>query len=400
MVNIVTTAKEMGIYTIVVDKDENSPAKKIADKSFLVSTDDMHTLVALCKQERIDGVFCGFEDFNIHTARELCSLLGIEFYATEEQIDTVTNKHKFKERCREFSVPVVEQLELEQAKRLGRFPYIVKPSDSYGSRGITVCYCEDDLVAGYKTATEISPTSSAIIENFIDTDYGVELFYTAVNGNLHLTATADRYVTRTNDTQVPLPLAEVFPSKHRNQLVFELDEKIKKMLHGMGIKNGLVLIQALRGRGGELFVYEMAYRFTGEQHYMLVKRQRGVDLAKMMIMHALGESIAAFDTEALDDVNFTRPAANFAVTLNPGKIKAIYGIDKIYEMPEVVSCDLTHKEGDVIEARGDYSRILIRVNTVAKDRQSLRRAVDEINNSLRVISTDGTDLISVRFSLE
>ena len=398
MIDIVMTAKNMGIYVIVVDRDQSSPSKRFADKSFNISTDDVSALEAICRDEDVDGVFTGFEDFNIHIARELCTRLALPFYSTEEQLSIVTNKLLFKEQCRRYGVPVIEQYTLSQAIEEGKYPYIIKPADSYGSRGITVCRTEAELYSGYEKAISSSTSKSAIIERFIDNDYGTELFYTVVNGNVHLTATADRYTVKNGDTTVPLPVAEVFPSRHATEMAEMLDPAIRGMLRGLSIKNGLVLIQALFD-GKEYFIYEMAYRLTGEQHYRLVEKQHGINLAKMMIKMSLGQDISEFDTPLLDDVNFIKPSINLALLLDHGTVGHISGLERVYKIEEVISYNLTHADGDVIKASGDYSHMLIRINMVANSYADLRRAVKQVDEYVSVTSTEGKDMLTVHFAL-
>lgn len=398
MIDIVMTAKKLGIYTIVADRDPASPAKRFADLPLDLSTDKVDELTALCKKEQVNGVFTGFEDFNIHIACELCSLLGFPFYATKEQLAAVTNKLAFKEHCRSFGVPVIEQYSLEEALTEGKFPYIIKPSDSYGSRGITICHNAEELQLGHEKAVNTSSEGSAVIERFIDYDHGTELFYTIINGHIHLTATADRYTVRNGETTVPLPVAEVFPSRHAQDMMQTIDAPIRAMLTGLGIQNGLVLIQALYD-GEQYFIYEMAYRFTGEQHYRLVLHQHGVSLAEMMLRLALGEDISSFDNALLDHDAFIRPSINLALILNPGTIDTITGLNDVYQIEEVISYNLSHHNKDVIQPSGDYSHMLIRVNMVADRYQDLCHAVAQVADFVRVTSDTGEDMLVTRFYL-
>ncbi len=399
MIDIVATAKEMGIYVIVADKDHHSPSKRFADLALDISTSDIDALERLCIEERIDGIFTGFEDFNIHVACTLCERVGLPFYATREQLSVITNKLLFKDKCRECGVPVIEQYDFSNAISKAEYPYIVKPSDSYGSRGIRVCRNADELREGYKIAIATSTCGKAIIERFVDNDHGVELFYTVVNESIHLTATADRYTVRNGETAVPLPVAEVFPSLHRDEMVEKLDDKMRRMISSLHIRDGLVLIQALYDGKGDYFVYEMAYRFTGEQHYRLVERQRGVKLVRMMLSAALGEDISAYDNELLDDVCFDKPSINLALILNPGEVKSITGLERVYLIDEVISYNLTHAEGDVVAASGDYSHMLIRVNMVAENYEKLCHAVDLVDEYVTVVSTKNENMLAAHFHL-
>jgi len=48
-VKVVEAAKKLGLYTIVTDYLENSPAKQIADKSYMFNIYDVDEIVQMCK---------------------------------------------------------------------------------------------------------------------------------------------------------------------------------------------------------------------------------------------------------------------------------------------------------------------------------------------------------------
>ncbi|MBT2581532.1 hypothetical protein [Planococcus sp. ISL-109] len=143
MVDVVETAKRIGLYTIVTDNMIGSPAKKIADQSYDVSTADIHKLAEIGRQEQIDGVFTAFDDINTWNAVALCKTLNLPFYATPAQLEITSHKDRFKDYCRTFGVPVIEEYECNPLQgatlRAVEFPVIVKPVDSYTSKGIAVC---------------------------------------------------------------------------------------------------------------------------------------------------------------------------------------------------------------------------------------------------------------------
>ncbi len=402
MIDIIATAKNMGIFVYVADQNENAPAMRFADRPVPISTARVDSLADFCQKEGIDGVFTGFEDFNIHIACELCRRTSLPFYATKEQLFTVTNKVAFKEACRRHGVKTVEEYTLEEALAEAKYPYIVKPADSYGSRGITVCRNPKELKDGVEKARLASRTASVIIERFIGTDHGCELFYTVVNGHIHLTVTADRYVVREGDTTVPLPVAEIFPSRHKAALTEALDQALRDMFADMGLQNGLLLVQTLydeKDGEEEFFVYEMAYRLTGEQHYRLFEKQNGVCLGEMMIRLSLGEDISAFDTPLLDEKAWTKPAINLAMILKEGEIRTLRGLENVYKIDEVLYYNLTHKEGDTVYASGDYSHMLIRVGMVAESYEKLSYAVKQASDFVTVLNEKGEDMLVCRFTL-
>ncbi len=399
MIDIVKKAKDMGIYSIVVDMDSASPAKKIANRSYDISTTEVEKIIGICKNENVDGIFNGFEDFNIHIARELCEKMSFPFYADEHQLKIVTIKDNFKKECMKHGIDVVKQFTFTQAIEEKKYPYIVKPVDSYGSRGISICHNEKELVAGIEKAKKSSKTSCTIIEQFIDSNCGTELFYTIVNGNIHLTATADRYTWQIDDVNVPLPIAEVFPTQYENAELLELDFKFRKMISTLKIKNGVILIQMLN-MNKKFYPYEMAFRLTGEQHYQLVEEQRNIDLGKMMIKLCINEDVTEYDTEDIDSDKFIKPSANLSILLKPGKIAKIKGIELLRNIFEVKSFIVTHKENECVEERGDYSRLFLRVNIVAENYIKLGEIINLIQDSIEVISDQGENMVISHFCLE
>ncbi len=70
--DIILRAREMGIYTIVTDWYEDSPAKRIADKAYMVSTSDVEGILQLIRDEQIDGVITGYIDSTLPYYYEIC----------------------------------------------------------------------------------------------------------------------------------------------------------------------------------------------------------------------------------------------------------------------------------------------------------------------------------------
>jgi uncharacterized membrane-anchored protein len=84
--------------------------------------------------------------------------------------------------------------------------------------------------------------------------------------------------------------------------------------------------------------------------------------------------------------------------LETGTIKEVIGLEKILENPAVVSYVPVHNAGDHVEATGNYGQMLGRFNIVCKDEKELDDLLKQIYDTVKVISTDGTDLIEGRYA--
>lgn len=402
MVNVVETAKKRGFYTIVIDKEAGSPAKSYADKSYDISTAEIEEVTKLAKAEGIDGIFTAFEDVNTWHAQTLCEKLGLPFYATKEQLDICSNKDKFKEYCRSYQVPVIEEYPFagsmdDETLAALDFPVIVKPVDSYASQGIMVCYNEEEVSAGYQKALGFSKSKKVIVERFIDNSYGVQMFYTIQNKRVLLTAVADRHVHKQSQSHPPLPIAMVFPSRHQSQFLETVDQPIRKMIQGMGIENGVVFIQSLF-EDGAFYIYEMGFRLSGEQHYRIIEKQTGINLLGMMLDFAVGEPIDQYSVAKYDNGSLPQFSCNLPILLGNGTIAEVSGLEKIAEMPEVISRVLTRGVGDKIEVTGSYAQMFGRFNLVADTEEKLWKSANALYDELQILSTEGEDMIVARFS--
>ncbi len=399
MIDVVITANRMGYYTIVTDRDSTSPAKTYADKAYDISTHELESLVEMAREEKIDGVINAFDDFNTWQAQALCERLNLPYYATKEQLEICSDKALFKAHCRKFNVPVIEEYDLQSfvknAQRTEHFPVIVKPVDSYASQGITVCHTVEELEKAYEKAQERSKTGKVIIERFIDNSHGVEMYYTVKNGNVILTAATDRYVYKLSKNTPPLPTETRFPSKHLDHYLKELDGKVRAMIRGMGIENGLLFIQSLF-ENGKFYVYEMGYRLSGEQHYQIIEKQIDINLLEMMLDFQTGGSLDVYPVDRFDNSYLKFPSCNLALLLNPGTIKEIIGLENVLEMPGVLTFVQSKKEGDCIEATGNYGQMLGRFNIVCQNEAELNNTIQFIYDTLKIMSTNGMDLIRSR----
>ena len=94
--DVVKTAKHMGIEVTVADYLEDGIAKKEADHAAIISTTDYPALINYIQEHDIDGVFTGASEFNIKNMIELCEKAGLPVYASKEQWDICSNKKRFK----------------------------------------------------------------------------------------------------------------------------------------------------------------------------------------------------------------------------------------------------------------------------------------------------------------
>lgn len=403
--DIVTKAKEMGVYVIVTDYLEDSPAKKIADKSFLVSTTDVEALVELCKKEKVDGVFTNYIDSMLPYAQKVCERLGMPFLATQEQLELIVNKQKAKNLCKLHGIPVPKQFRLTSEFLRSdldniKYPVLTKPVDNSGQRGIVICHNEKELLKGFSESMNYSKSKNVIVEEYLEGDY-VVINFTLQNGYLSLSALADKPVISKEYSNglVRLPKGYVLPSKYIDLFYETLYEKFTKLSKAIGLQNGSVGVEAIV-KDGIFYVFEMQYRLGGIQHHNFVKQENGIDIMGMHIRYALTGRFEGWDLRKLDNPRFSNTYCLLNLLVKPGIISEIKGIDKVLSMPEVINFLPMHKKGDVIEQTGTVMQIFAKLSIAVESKESLLSVLRKINTELKVLDENGEQMLLESITME
>lgn len=391
IINVVKIARSMGVYTIVVDPVKDDVAKKYADKSYDVNTKDIDALLKIAEDEKVDGIMTAYSDLNLPICRELCDKLGLPFYASEKNIEQTVDKIKFKEMCRKYNVPVVPEYTEDDIDKVD-YPVIVKPSDSYGSKGISVCRNKEQLVAGIEFAKSYSPTNQVIIEEYMVCD-DVNLDYAMQDGEVIFTAMGDRYVNKDQKGKSPLSLAVIYPSKYIDRYIKEVDANAKRMFKEEGFKDGMVFIQSFMSKKGFHF-FEMGYRPGGGQSSILLKNINDIDYVEYLINYALTGKMSDESIAEKNNVYFDKHACGLVVLLKQGTIASIKGLDTIKAMPEVLNVTQFYNEGEEVPPScvGNLGQSFARIHIVANTRNELINAINKVQDSLIITDNNGSNM--------
>lgn len=395
---IVYAAHEMGIAVYVTDYYEDSPAKKIADKSFMVSATDVDAVVHLIREESIDGVITGYADVLLPYYVQICQKANIPCYANMEAIRVTTDKALFKECCRQHSIPVVPEYtkqDVDNDKVV--YPLIVKPVDNSGARGIYICHNQKEFDEYYEKALECSPSKNVLIERFL-TGLEATIFYYLHNGMAYLLGIGDRHMFKFDDEHLSLPIGYTFPSSDIDSFAKE-DMHIKEMFKSLGMEEGMVFIQTFNDKGNYI-VYEMGYRLTGSLEQHLMEQQYGFNHLKAMIDYAVGNEVETTRVENLNSKDCVM--ANLTLLLNMGTIKEYEGIDEVKNIPGVAHIHLSYEIGHAIDENtiGRLAQVGARVLLTANNKRELLESMDKIKSTLKAISTDGNNMFITNYSYQ
>lgn len=393
-IHLINKAKEMGIYTIVTDYVKDAPAKKVADEAYDISTLDIDALVQLARDKKVDGVFTGYVDINLAPCCKVCNALGLPFYATLEQLEQTMNKVNFKNNCRKYGIKVVDDVPeelLDGDYGKVNYPVIVKPADSYSSKGISVCFKKEEMTDAIEKAFGMSTCKQIVVEQYIEAE-DVYLYFTIQDGKLSLSAMADRLLNEEQYGCAPQPVGYFFPSKYIDLYYEKVHDNLQKMMSGLGIKNGSFFLQGFIVENDIVF-FEMGLRLSGGAGYLQIERQNQINQVEMHLRYALTGKFDGWDLESYDNPRFERPACVLVVLLKDGKVKTIEGLESIKEHENIFHILQFKHVGDELNARGTLNQVFARIYMDGKDTEDLRETISFVKSTLSITDTDGKNMI-------
>lgn len=394
---IVKHARRMGITTGVTDwyPLEKSPAKQLADEAYFVSTTDYDAMTALILEQKFDGVFTGFTDSALPHYAEICARAGKPAYGTREQFELFINKNRYKKLLREFGVPTIPEYEITPETVDGAaisYPVIVKPGESSGARGITVCRSARELKQAMALAAQTSESDGIVAERYMEGPEAT-VFWLFADGQYRVTALGNRHVKQNQDGVIPLPVGYTYPAAVLPGFLRDAAPKMEEMFRSVGVRNGMMFMQC-KVADGTCYVYDMGYRLTGSLEYINLRALCGFDPMDMMIRFALTGSMGP-GIEKADPFFGGKFAYNVSLLCRPGKIARIEGLEAIKKLPGVLDVVVSHPVGTEItpEMKGLLAQITVRVLGRADDSENMKKEMLEIRRLAHVISAAGEEML-------
>lgn len=403
---LVEVANNMGIKTIVTSGRHTDAAKAAAWKACDVDGMDVPGLIALAREEQVDGVLVGVADILVPSYCKVCDALGLPCYATQQIVDVFAFKDVFKATCERYGVHGIPEYYLDaDMKREDldkvQYPVMVKPVDNGGGVGMTVAYNEAELIEGVHKALNASNKKRFIVEKYMQCD-DMGMYYTFKDGYCSASCIYDRYTTDEQPGLSRVCLGGTYPSKHLNEYFERMHDNALRLFKEIGIKNGVLMLSGFY-ENGEFYVYDTGFRLQGEAPHLLMKAIHGFDQREMLIRFALNGSEGDIDLERDDDTNLRgKWAATLWVLLKRGHIAQIQGLKEIANDPRVIANIQRLHDGDDVESDwiGTEKQVLTRLYFVCDSKTALADCLKEYQNKIRVLDEHGNDLVLKGFNVD
>ena len=396
---LLKAARELGLYVICCDKYDatRSPTKAMADEAWNLDYSQTERVAEKCREAGVDGVIAAYAENRVDAACKISKAIGRPFYATEAQLDLTRNKVLFKALCEKYDIPTPRNYKLsiplkdEEVDSI-EFPVIVKPSDSGGRKGITVCHEKEQLAAAVDLALAESIYKDVVVEQFL-TGTEMSAIYTIVDGTASLSCLNDKYISEDEDTKGFLCSFVITPSKYLRQYSEQVDSKVREMLKAIGAQNGVATFQMMACSKG-IYIFEMGYRINGNNDFTIIEKENGLNYCHMLMSYSLTGSMG--DDLGKDNPFFKKYHGTFVVLLHAGKITRLdyselegaKGIEDIY---------FTKQLGDVVSNRATNVHKSGMIKFSADTLDEAKRLIHFIQSHLHIEDEYGNNMLFEEF---
>lgn len=342
-------AKEMGCYVIICDYLPNNPGQYVADEFYQVSTTDKEAVLRLAEALNLDGVVCYASDPAAPTAAYVCEKLGFPTNPYES-VMVLSNKDTFRDYLREngFCVPeaygYTDYDTMFADRNKFKYPVMVKPVDSSGSKGINKVYAEEELKAAYDDAMKYSRCKRIVVEKFIQKKgYQISGDGFSVDGKLVFRCFGNEFYSNDGIKEY-VPLGECWPSVLDEATQTKVHAELQRLITSLNMKTGAYNIEVIMDEDDNVYILELGARNGGSLIPQITEYATGVDMVEYTIKAALNE-----DCSSLEMKQVTGYWSNYMVHSRvTGKLKAVKVAEELKE--NFVEYQTDFKAGDMVYA--------------------------------------------------
>lgn len=290
-------AKGLGWRTVLCDWDPVCPGRECADVFYEASTLDRETVLEIARKERVDGVVCFASDAPAPVAAWVSERLGLPTNPYES-VAMLCDKGAFRRFLANNGFPVPENTVIRDtgggrvAELLHRvsLPFVVKPVDSAGSRGVSVVCSESEIPAAVSHAMEHSRKREAVAERYLETVtpgrvIEAELFIE--DGRVVSWGLMSAF--RDLGLNGLVPSCCVHPMIGSHEEIEAVKSCLQRLVSAAGIVQGAMNVEIIHDVDGKLYIIDVGPRNGGNYLPSFFSHVSGGDIVGATLRVACGE---------------------------------------------------------------------------------------------------------------
>ena len=273
-------AKELGCKIYGFAWAEGAVCKDYCEKFYPISFTEKDRILEICKKEKIDGITSFSLESALPTVIYVAQNLGL-ISNTEECMSLTKDKFTMRERLKACNVPIPGYRHVSEIKELEglqlEYPLIVKPSDSGGSKGVTLVQNDEELKCAFNRAVQFSSSRTVMIEEYVDgREFSVE--YISCNGKHYFLQITDKV---TSGVPYFIELQHHQPADLTTEQEGSIKAAVEATLDALKITDSPSHTELKMKDNGDIRIIELGARMGGDYIASdLVRLSTGYDFVK------------------------------------------------------------------------------------------------------------------------
>eukprot|EP01029_Cantina_marsupialis_P019644 TRINITY_DN45693_c0_g2_i1.p12 TRINITY_DN45693_c0_g2~~TRINITY_DN45693_c0_g2_i1.p12 ORF type:complete len:402 (-),score=47.15 TRINITY_DN45693_c0_g2_i1:23036-24241(-) len=297
-------AKSVGYHVITCDYCPDNPGHQFSDEYHNVSTTDLKAVLKLSRKLDIDGILAYASDPAAPTAAYVAEKMGLPGNPYKS-VKTLSEKDLYRSflRMNNFNTPwyggytSLEDFAVNASEF--KFPVIVKPVDSSGSKGITAVNEFWEMSKAIDYAIKYSRCKRFIVEEFIEKKYPQldgDIF--VYDGKIIAYYLGDQ---RNDESVNPfVPSSINYPSLLAEELHLKIRSELQRAMDLLKIKMGGFNIEVIIDNDDQIYLIEIGARNGGNCIPEIIKCASNVDMIQMSVDACMGVEPTILNQKEID----------------------------------------------------------------------------------------------------
>lgn len=292
----IQAAKELGYHTVLCDYLPDNPGQHVADKFYCVSTTDVEAVYEVAAAEEVDGILAYASDPAALPSAIVAERLGLPTNPSAS-VEVLGVKHSWRRflmdngfACpKSYSFPPDASLDviLENTGSFA-FPLVVKPTDSSGSKGITILNSWAGFEDAVAYADGFSRNKILLVEEYIERGYpaviGGDIF--VWDGKVVLFGEME--CLRDMVKSPLIPIGEKWPPQLNGLQRERIHSELQRVVTALDIRFGEMNVEILLDKDDNVHFLELGPRAGGNMIPIQLGDAYCVDLVKANVQAAMG----------------------------------------------------------------------------------------------------------------
>jgi len=391
-IDLIAQLKKRGFHTILVDYADCPPAKHIADEHSLVSALDVDAVTELATERKAKLIIStSGEGYTV--ACEASNRLGLSKPLQTEVIRNTSNKIRMKDIMLANDITTSKYVSMKkQRKDLIEsldYPLIVKPVDSYGSKGVRIIESMNYLNRHLNKAFLESRSGEVVVEELVKGDeYSV--YCHVVDSIPYICLISKKIVMKDQQGETVLQnIGTIGPADIPKELYDKIYQNVQRIVPAFDLINTPLLVQVIIDDSkDEPFVIEVEPRLGGGLSHKIIQATTGFDILSAAIDSWLGK--------ATHPPTLSKSQKKYLIVniyTHPCKFKTIDGLEELKDQTYIDEYLLNKQSGAIISSDLSSSDRIAKVIISGHNDSELIDKFSVVLNNINVLDWDDNQVL-------